>query len=200
MRRAWIVQEVLAAKDLIFICGDWELPTEVVESAIIGSTLYPSLHPFGGLDHNCMDIRNEGLLQFFRIMIMRDGRTQVSDRELIDVLFLPLGTKAFDRRDHIYGVLGLSREAEEPTLRPNYLESWQHTYRRFAEYFIKHDRGLHVLHKVSSDTGSHYKIDGELPSWVPDWSYNGKLRLLLINGGVNNPDGRAASGCEMPSI
>lgn len=118
MRRVWVVQEVIAARDLVFVCGNWQLPRDIVQQAVFSSLEYPQMDPFVG---RTVDDREEGLIQLFRMLILATNATvKNSGRDLIKLLTLVLGTKASDRRDHLYGVLGLAQEAEAQELSPDY--------------------------------------------------------------------------------
>jgi hypothetical protein len=179
MRRTWIVQEVLSARKVDFICGEWELPKKLVEEAVFGFIEYPNLHPFGGIENPDMDLRNEGLLQLFKILLKSNEMGRDSTWYLIELLPLFASTKASDRRDHLYAILGLSPEAEECELKPSYKEPWQYTCRRYAEVFITQGQALRFLYISSSDSSSSIKKEGSLPSWVPDWSFGGEIRRMM---------------------
>jgi hypothetical protein len=197
MRRVWVIQEMVVAKDLVFVCGNWQLPREIIEEAVYASIECPYMDPYTG---STMDDRKEGLNQLFRMLVMTTEATvQNSGSDLIDLLVLIFNTKASDRRDHLYGILSLSQEAQAPDLSPDYTEPWYHTYRRYTEYFIKRGHGLKVLYKSSSDTASPFKRSGTLPSWVPDWSFFKGSRSGGFINGYGEHDKKLAAANQVPS-
>ena len=198
MLRVWIVQEVLAADELVFLCGDWELPGSIVYDSVIASMLWPQLSPFGEMMNRPLGSKGEGLRQLFRILHARSvnlvGRT-----ELLDLFYLTYGCKATDPRDQVFALLGLAQEANHPSLRPNYSEDWRETYLRYTEYFIREGSGLRALYLSSADSASANKQSGEMPSWIPDFSFEGK-RTWFAND-HNEVHGEAtAGGNDTPSL
>jgi len=174
IKRVWVVQEVVAAKELVFLCGGWELPGSVVYDSVVASMLTIRLCPFGDMLNGQANDQVNGLVQLFRIMnahsVKLAGRT-----ELLDLFYLTHGCKATDLRDHVFALLGMAQEATEPSLRPNYREDWPETYLRYTEYLIREGSGLRALYRSSADSASAYKRSGQIPSWVPDFSFEGKL-------------------------
>jgi hypothetical protein len=200
IRRTWIVQEVLAAHDLTFICGNWKLSGDVVREAVVGFLEFPPVELFGrSSSDRSMEPRVEGLHQLFRLLVMLPIKPNHSDEDLINLLFLVFETKCQDTRDLYYAILGLSKESTELALTPSYSEPWQHTYRRYAKYFVKQGHGLRILNMSSSDSSSHHKNNGSLPSWVPDLSFEGRLPLLLVrHDGMENTREYAAASLAKP--
>jgi hypothetical protein len=173
MLRVWVVQEAIAANELVFLCGGWELPGSIVDASVVASVLWPQLSPFGDMSITQPRSEENGIWQLFRIMHARSvelaGRTN-----LVDLLYLTRGCKATDPRDQVFAVLGMAQEATQPLLRPNYCEDWRETYLRYTEYFIREGSGLRALYLSSADSASTHKQSGEIPSWVPDFSFEGR--------------------------
>jgi len=196
--RVWIVQEVVAAKELVFLCGGWELPDNIVDGSVIASMKWPQLCPFGNILSMQVSEQVNGLVQLFRIMCARSAEL-TGRRKLLNILSLVNGCKATDRRDYVFALLGMAQEANEPSLQPNYREHWQATYLRYTEYFIQEGSGLRVLYRSSADSASFCKQSGQIPSWVPDFSFGGKL--LWFADIYNQVRGEtAAGGHDPPSL
>lgn len=122
MLRVWVVQEVLAADALVFLCGGWELQGSIIFDSVAASMLWPQLCPFGS---NIMirsgESEEEGFLQMFRLMTARN--VNLTGREdLLDLLYLSYGCKATDPRDRVFALLGLAQDAAHPLLSPDYCE------------------------------------------------------------------------------
>ena len=93
----------------------------------------------------------------------------------------------------------MALEATHPSLRPNYGEDWRGTYLRYTEYFIREGSGLRALYLSSADSASVNKQSGVIPSWVPDFSFEGK-RIWLANI-YNEVHGEATTGGkDIPSL
>jgi hypothetical protein len=66
--RVWVVQEVVAANELVFLCGGWELPGSVVYDSVVASMRFVQLCPFGDMMNGQANDQVKGLLQLFRII------------------------------------------------------------------------------------------------------------------------------------
>ena len=196
--RVWIVQEVVVANELVFLCGGWELPGSIVYESVVASMLCTQLCPFGDMMKAPVNHQWNGLLQLFRILHARSvklaGRT-----ELLDLFYLTHRCKATDLRDHVFAVLGMAQEATQPSLRPNYREDWQETYLRYTLYLIEEGSGLRALYRSSADSASVYKQSGQIPSWVPDFSFGGSL-IWFANDHDEVHGETAAGGHDTPSL
>jgi hypothetical protein len=197
MLRVWVVQEVVVANELVFLCSGWELPGSIIYGSVLASMFFVQLCPFGDMLIGPPGSEGEGLLQLFRIMNARSvklaGRT-----ELLDLFYLTQGCKATDPRDQVFAVLGMAQEATQPSLRPNYCEDWRETYLRYTEYFIREGSGLRTLYLSSADSASAYKQSGEIPSWVPDFSFESK-RIWFANDHGEVHGETTAGGHDTPS-
>jgi hypothetical protein len=197
MLRAWVVQEVVAANELVFLCGGWELPGSIVFDSVAASVRWPQLCPFGDMLAGSRGSEKEGLLQLFRLMVTRSanlaGRT-----ELLDLLHLTYRCKATDPRDRVFALLGLAQDAAQPLLRPSYCEDWRATYLPYTEYFLGKGSGLRALYLSSADTASTYKQSRELPSWVADFSFEGE-RIWFANDHGEVHGKATAGGHDVPS-
>jgi hypothetical protein len=73
------------------------------------------------------------------------------------------GPKASNPRDYVFGMLGISKEAEVPALRPNYDETVEQVFERVAKYMVENGYGSLLLNSAPRAK----KL--ETPSWVPRW-------------------------------
>jgi hypothetical protein len=94
----------------------------------------------------------------------------------------------------------MAPEAAHPSLRSNFREDWRETYLQYTEYFIREGFGLRALYRSSADSASTYKQSGELPSWVPDFSFEGKLTWFANDHNQVHGDTTTAGGLETPSL
>jgi len=88
--------------------------------------------------------------------------------ELIDILVIHRSRQSSDSRDKVYGFLGLCPAALNETLHVDYDASLADCYSLPVMYDLDQSRGLRTF-GVAMLTGVE-RVDGGLPSWVPDWS------------------------------
>ena len=95
--------------------------------------------------------------------ILREAQEKGQKWKLIDLFHRCRIASATDARDYGYGLLGLSVDADEQALRPDYGDNVTSTYLRYASHFVNAGDGNLVLYNAGSTMPG-------LPSWVPDWS------------------------------
>ncbi|KAE9362599.1 HET-domain-containing protein, partial [Stipitochalara longipes BDJ] len=142
--RVWIIQEVIAAKKFIVICGGW---------TIAGGTLFTVLEVAIEWQLPCCFRRRHSL----------------SDRpdkhRLIGLLERSRHARSTDPRDRAFAFLNLCREQERQSLRPDYTETVAETYTRIARFFVSQGEASRLLcNAFLSDSTL------QLPTWIPDWS------------------------------
>jgi Heterokaryon incompatibility protein (HET) len=105
--------------------------------------------------------------------------------------------EASDPRDKLFAFLALSFEAEIPALRPDYSESTETVYTRFARYFLV-ESGPKIANACLSISGVGYPSSSSLrlPSWVPDWSNPSMNKSHLPSFNSETFIGRAAGDTE----
>jgi hypothetical protein len=74
------------------------------------------------------------------------------------------GLQASDQRDRIFALLGLSRDAREMGITANYSMSYSQVLTNLAMAMLRHG------HSMILSMCRHAKPEGNIPSWVPDWS------------------------------
>lgn len=201
--RAWVVQEVWAARSIVVLCGEgtttswkavmqanWYTTASNHPAPCDGRAPPPIKHAHDGeyrvsmvphaiwprLGHTLGQKNPNGETK---------GSVPVPLLELLDMVTMQL--KAGDKRDLIYSILGMSVEAGGLTkypllITPNYNKpAWQ-VYADFTRWFIGQDNSLNILgHVTYARRGHATKLDGPLPSWSLSpslnisWSAGGSL-------------------------
>lgn len=165
-RRVWVVQEAVMASEITVMCGEWEISwLDFVQHGMFVSDKPDdnrtiSTETTGGF---------EAMVGLIAMIILGAGQETKHPRKLIQILSGMRGLRATDPRDHIYGVLGLSIEADEVVLQPDYDIDPLKLYIQAAKFFVDHGQGIEVLYSALL---SRSVEDYRLPSWVPDWSSN----------------------------
>ncbi|KAF2097135.1 hypothetical protein NA57DRAFT_77390 [Rhizodiscina lignyota] len=105
--------------------------------------------------------------------------------------------QATNARDAIYGLLGISTDAEGFGIEPDYSDTVESVYQRFAFAMICHAKSLRLLSFAGCGyPGSVYA----LPSWVPDWTCPPKCSPLSVTEGSRKYRAtRFAASCTLDS-
>jgi hypothetical protein len=156
--RCWVIQEVVLGRKVDLVCGEWVQPFKVFANFMYKAAICNM--PTMDMSRQDYDF---GLGQLMRIsQLLHSG---VNSWKLIHLLILLRLAQASDGHDYIYSVLGISKDANDPRLRIDYIESVENTFLRFAKYFVAEGDGILLLHY------SYLKFaESKLPSWVPNWA------------------------------
>lgn len=158
--RAWVAQEMIAARNLEIWCG-----TDVVE--------YDHLYHFVSWAFLQEDVRialtaaNGGLFQGY--MLGKDREIYLGighmPRQLVATLHLHRRRVAGDPRDKVYSVLGLAFDVQN--IIPDYSMSFAETYTATAINIVERTRRLDLLSFTDVESNR-----GEMPTWVPNWRFS----------------------------
>jgi hypothetical protein len=116
----WIVQEIAFGQEVIIhlgsTCVTWQSVSGFATNLLPTDEDYERLGPIIQLGQNMFyniplsEQVIRGIRQVCLITSLRSKLTNGAPRELLSLLELLIGTQAFDPRDKIYGVLGLTEE------------------------------------------------------------------------------------------
>jgi hypothetical protein len=176
--RAWVVQEVWSAPNVILQCGDASIAWKLVQGALKYDQAWDAI-AMGLLDARSSRISKwNSLKKRYGLAIhIACGHTTGS---LSSLLWNTWGREATDPRDKVYSILGLEDGTKKSNraLRVDYSKHFGDVYRETAKYVIENERSLDILLAGTGIEGSH-----DYPSWVPDWRQEaGESRpTLLVN-------------------
>ncbi|KAE9376200.1 hypothetical protein N431DRAFT_502932 [Stipitochalara longipes BDJ] len=152
--------QIVLGREVDLICGEWVLPFKLFTRYIIRGIILEL--PFTDIPANNEQV---GMAQLMRISQLLDSGS--NSWALIQLLRLLCLARASKDHDYIYAILGIAAEANDPTLRIDYLESAEDTFLRFAKYFVTRGDGVQLLYS------SHLKPAGStLPSIAPEPIWN----------------------------
>ncbi|TGJ85655.1 hypothetical protein E0Z10_g3126 [Xylaria hypoxylon] len=211
--RAWTCQEILLSRQALVKKGEFSMHWDRLVSGInhglaiglfspllLGILASPMIEP-------CLLLfvlrnRRRRLIQGISTEPQQPHPSE--SRQLLDNLVHCRFRNATNRRDKVYGVLGLNITAG-PTvgsktenalgITPDYGLSTREVYCSVARRLITHSRSLDLLGSCT-----HY-TDSELPSWVPDWSFNGVVARPLTKDAFDQlRSSHASLGSEAKSV
>lgn len=160
-RRAWIVQEAIAARTVTLICGRWIFDWNVLHSAM------------KVVDHKLgMTTLGEAWRPFMVLTEHREWEARSHRWPLLYLLETFRYSTAGLQRDRFFSLLGLAIDADNPLFEPDYKSPFEQIVRRFAQAFIEKKGGMRLLCLAGL---GHVAQGTELcasrfPSWVPDWT------------------------------
>lgn len=193
--RLWVVQEILHAKDIVVRCGfsqlswdDYTSASRIFQSKRDTLAKIPSLVP-GSYDSTRV-ITSQHRLSPLQILIhhgpasishIKKARELYSDDSessyfyFLHLLRISRTKLASDPKDRVYGILGILPSEIRAELRVDYLLPVREVYVDAVKILLRSGKldviceSIHFPPQISN---------ANLPSWVPDWSYDPMVRSL----------------------
>lgn len=190
--RSWITQEVTLSQVVICLYG---AARNIFSFSL--ETLWTLVHEamgMGGLPYSCKDMDFALPSDIASHVPQVDvWRTLKYEREtkgsinLVIALSKTRVTKSKDPRDKVFSILGLLSEEDRNAIHVDYspLYTPQKTFKQAAQYYIGTKDAMALLEHAGTQ-----KSYSDLPSWVPDWSTEGRCPLtsdLYRCGGSTAP-------------
>ncbi|KAI1880775.1 hypothetical protein JX265_001015 [Neoarthrinium moseri] len=148
--RIWVVQEVLAARQLRVYCGESTFDFKVFWKDMI-ETISSNSNP--------------------KWTSWASRPLPHAAEDPFELLIDTSSCSSSDRRDRIFALLGLYQRSVEDGLEPIYTLSVRDIYTGVAAYFLTQRSSIDVLSIAEG-------ISDTLPSWVPDWSKPHHLKIV----------------------
>jgi Heterokaryon incompatibility protein (HET) len=160
-RRTWILQEVAAQAEPVFLCGEHR----VFRSSFLN---YNQLFGIAAVNSGAngiietQSVENDSVSS--AVNIHRDV-LNAKYSTLLQLLRTHRNKEATDPKDKVYGIIGLSSDFSSGTyLEPNYELSVREVYASVVKAHIENYDNLDILGHCG-----YPRRDPDLPSWVPDW-------------------------------
>ncbi|KAI0137951.1 HET-domain-containing protein [Hypoxylon sp. NC0597] len=176
--RAWVVQELVLARNTNVLCGKYRFDWDAIVSASEAMAKRASANTFkagflGNQDSNSLSYKNPARLAAIKRDVL-SGNGDVLLRSLIRCRTY----EASDDHDKVYSILGLAncKSYGRHNLYPDYERSIAELYTDFAEYLLDTSDDLHLLAHAEGD---EFRLVPDLPTWVPDWSVRKDLGLRI---------------------
>jgi hypothetical protein len=203
-RRLWVFQEAVVSRFLSVQCGNRRISWKSFCKILLQS---PRIHDRYGLsleDNHKLDIvRNIHISR--REYLRRRGLK----RNILAMLSRARYLEASDARDKIYGLVGISTgiSPTDPRFAIDYRLSFREVYIKFARNHIEATKSYDIFSYVDAATES--LVDSKpasrspsLPSWVPNWHYQGYIsfgsnRTVLETLPMETPSEKKARKARM---
>jgi hypothetical protein len=189
--RLWVVQEVVPAHSVLFICGSLRMPYDTLAdfACFLGS---------GKIAHCCVTSRKArlGCQQLEGLHKIRSEKYGTNDTArsrhfyLINMIVQTTYRKCLDPRDRLYALAGLVSDPRCLPYRTDYEKDATAVYTDFARYNICQTKSLQIL----AYCYLHPDPMCGLATWVPDWtrprlciftSTPGRQRLCVYSASGN---------------
>ncbi|KAI0415499.1 heterokaryon incompatibility protein-domain-containing protein [Xylaria grammica] len=163
--RVWIIQEAVVSH-LMLTCGDSIVDISNLDLLVRELDKIITLRQHNNINHNP---DNRGIQRLKSLAFLRrwwqNSCADTVPLDLLTVLATSRSSFSSDRRDKLYGVLGLAGDSVEHVPVPDYGISLQEVYGGLVKSFVSQNVNLDIICYAGSS-----KADPTLPSWVPDWS------------------------------
>ncbi len=184
-KRVWVVQELAVAKNAIFGLGDKRVPYAYVYAAVhfwTSESIITVLSKYH--DENMLEVDKDKVFHalahssIYPAIAMLShprwyrGDTLTKSTTLFNLLLRALigGTDGFrllatDKRDYIYGLLGLADDVLTLGVVPDYSLQWTDVYIEVARKLIQAGH-VDIIALCQKKT---LNLSDGMPSWTPDW-------------------------------
>jgi Heterokaryon incompatibility protein (HET) len=186
--RAWIIQEVASAKDVLCCCGQSTVPWDQL-ALIIRAIGMRDFRHFNTEIKSFMD--NGGIDKAWNLVEARETFQTRGFKGIQRLLDMNRRHACRDPRDKIYSILGLTDERIRTIIRPDYKKSIAWTYAMAVKAHIMGKEDLEILALVE-DKGRARKVHDRRfprPSWVPDFRKRGIMWPFLHSGELFSASG-----------
>lgn len=200
-KRAWVVQEVVLASDLLILCGHLQLTWETMRRCGIFIMETGTWRHLGGFNDQFVSMEDRIADTTSRTaaignpaMIDKLKRDMGGD---VDLFNLMLGRRwyATDSRDYVFAFLGLMKEARRRACRgfenglpvPDYTKSVEKVFTECAAFFLRETGNLFLLSTVEDRSFRSPGLVDTLPSWVPDLTVLIQPSPLVLESPKHDP-------------
>ncbi|KAK4158680.1 heterokaryon incompatibility protein-domain-containing protein, partial [Cladorrhinum sp. PSN259] len=183
--RLWVVQEIVLARRATVVWGSCEMSWQWIGlAAAIIRTNWDRIMPSNKRTSTTREDVPQGVMNAYFMYRISDSQPLLKPLTFSFSELLGL-TKQFacqDKRDHIFGLLGLhTTDGVNHDIKPDYTLSLHDTHRRVTlAIMAKNPTSLaflsHIQHDELPDSAGH-----PYPSWIPEWASVGPETLAPLN-------------------
>ena len=171
-RRAWIVQEVVAATSVRILCGKWIMDWNDLFNATEVITREAPRSPSGPLA-----LAQSKWTKFLTLANQRKLEARQHRLSLMELLERFRYTKSTKEQDRFFCLLGLATDGNEEGFVLDYGTSFDAVV---AGAFIRQGKVMELLHRA----GINSRPEAQFPSWIPDWTVPKQESLRTLAKGM----------------
>lgn len=162
-RRAWIIQEVVAAADVKIVCGKWLIEWKDLYAAVftVDREVQITEH-----DEGISELR-VAWEPFTALAAQREWEARQTRWSLLMLLEHFRYAQSTLSRDRLFALVGLAADGNDAGFEPDYDSAFPSIVQNFAQAFVRQGRGIQLLYRAGLTTASQ---DDKFPSWIPDWT------------------------------
>ncbi|UPX11197.1 uncharacterized protein EKO05_0001817 [Ascochyta rabiei] len=169
-RRAWIIQEVVAAPNVKFACGEWLIDWKDLCAA--QEILDREVH-MAEYEERLSNVR-ASWEPFKKLAVQREWELRQHRWILLTLLEHFRHADSTLRRDRLFSLVGLASDGNEVEFEPDYDSNFHDIVLRFAQAFVRQGRGIQLLYRAGISCDEH---GDKHPSWIPDWTLQRPIGL-----------------------
>ncbi|KAI0518025.1 heterokaryon incompatibility protein 6 [Xylaria bambusicola] len=187
--RTWIIQELALAKNVKYMFSGNIFTQKHLDSMLSKESIVS--HPERQRELMSSNAVMRGYMNYQKLQRIKGQTGKMDSLELIQL------TRDFgvtNAEDKIFGLFALLSDTDREAIGP-YTRATEQVYRRFAALQVRRGRTIHMF-----DSAGLQRRHGEvrnLPSWVPDWTAQGKSPKVIS---TLRPTPYSASGTAQPHI
>jgi hypothetical protein len=181
------------ARESIVVCGSYSVTWEDISWVALSLRHQGHLGPYPVYFHTpkVLGISCIGFIYYLN----QAHKIQDKNWGLLDLLRLTRKYKSTDPRDKVFALLGIVTNPDSMDIKADYRLSAVEVYLSVAIYNLVKLNNLELLGNGGS---SSMRQNTNLPSWVPDWSYDNEDRLAFAP--VARRRGMSVSGDTKPTL
>lgn len=165
-RRVWIIQEVALARDPWLVCGGYRIPYSDIEvlNEVLRDNIPAASSRVGAFT---MYTTTQTHIRAY----VQGDHTQLpllpvnSSSQTLEILRRARRCDATVAVDHVYGIQGLFKPAENILPTPDLANSTANVFADVVRAVVQHSGSLDILCDCSGESTLR-----DLPRWAPDWS------------------------------
>ncbi|CZR62635.1 uncharacterized protein PAC_12532 [Phialocephala subalpina] len=178
-QRVWIIQEVVLAADVRFVCGAWDVDWDDIFSAV-----EICLDWTESLDFSETRVREMllALKPAYAIGLTRKAFKEMKlspPFKLIALLDSFAHTQSTKECDKLFALLGISSDAGIDAFDPDYHSPVESVVRRYAAEFVRRGSAIDILYRAGLSKSYDFS------SWIPKWTSQEPCRTISTWRGAN---------------
>jgi hypothetical protein len=189
-KRVWTIQELLLAKNPVFLLGKQYVPVyfTVTTATVLHrvfSTKSTGIISTSGAEHLVPPSQGKDSIFFQYLRQFFMASLKPLHMLLVDINFGRHTPHASDPRDRIYGILSLASDIQQLNIIPDYTKPCEHAFQTTAKKIIIHGAVVDYLAFVNSRA--------QVPQ-LPSWAYDPRVVNQVLPGFLSDSCPFSASG------